>query len=521
MNTPNNQDPVAEWLGRGRAALDAGRPDAALAEFQQGLARFPGAPALLRETAFALAALGQPGHSLAAVRQALAQQPGDAAAQNLLGTLLAGHGDAAGATAAFRTACELDPAFAAAWSNLGRSLQESGEHDAARDALTQALALQPELESARQLLAEGAMMAGDTAAAAGHFRVLLEHNPDAGLAWWGLANLKVEPFTAADVAAMQALAGRSPAADENGIAVRFALARALEDTGQFAEAAAATFAANAAARPHFPWNPDRFRAWLDACGDVQATATAPDALGANVVFIVGMPRSGSTLIEQILAAHPDVAGGGELGDLPAVLGAEGRRRGQPWPAWQATASAADWERLGREYLARTARWRGDRRILTDKLPLNWQFTGAIRAMLPAARIIHSHRDAMENCWSCLGQLFWRGHNYSYDPAALAATWVACQQHMEGWAARVPQRVFSLAHEALLADPEGRTRALLGFLGLPFDPACLRFHESGRVVRTASAAQVRQPLQRDTTRTPRYGAHLEPLREALVAAGWRG
>ncbi|MEO8460859.1 MAG: sulfotransferase, partial [Dokdonella sp.] len=238
------------------------------------------------------------------------------------------------------------------------------------------------------------------------------------------------------------------------------------------------------------------------------------AQGDEVIFIVSLPRSGSTLTEQILASHPEVEGGNELPDLQRILEAESRRRRKPFPVWVGEATPADWQRMGEEYLARTARWREKRPRFTDKLPRNWLQAGAALAMLPAARIVNSRRDALETCFACYRQLF-AEHGFCYDIEDMAAYWHDYDRVCRKWAADFPDRFRDQHYEALLADPEGNTRELLAFCGLEFDPACLRFYETEREVHTPSAAQVREPLRKDTARSDRYGARLDPLRAALA------
>ncbi|HEY6894847.1 MAG TPA: sulfotransferase, partial [Rhodanobacteraceae bacterium] len=245
-------------------------------------------------------------------------------------------------------------------------------------------------------------------------------------------------------------------------------------------------------------------------------ATAGDAArGSEVVFVISLPRAGSTLVEQILSAHPDVEGAGEINDLALVIEAESARRGEPYPAWIAKATPDDWQRLGAQYLERTARWRTARRVHVDKAVFNWAFVGAIAAMLPGARIVNVRRDPIETGWSCFKQSFARGQQvFSYALADVGAYWVDYDRLMFFWHARFPRRIYDLSYEALVAAPEPEIRRLLDFAGLPFSASCLKFHKSDRVVRTASAAQVRQPMRADTARASNYGALLDPLRRAL-------
>jgi hypothetical protein len=275
---------------------------------------------------------------------------------------------------------------------------------------------------------------------------------------------------------------------------------------------------NASVRRTLPWDAAGFAQQLQALQaafPVAAARAAPDQ-GREVVFLVGLPRSGSTLVEQVLASHSQVEGASELPYLQSILDAESRRRGRRFPLWAAEASSEDWARLGQEYLGRSARWRRQRPIATDKLPDNWLFVGAIRAMLPAARIVDCRRDALQTCWSCFKQLFGPGRAaYSYDFSSLAQFAVACERSGDAWAAREPAAVRVQHYEALVADPERETRALLDFCGLPFEPGCLRAHEAQRAIRTPSALQVRQPMRQVSAPADAYGELLSPLRQALA------
>jgi hypothetical protein len=243
-------------------------------------------------------------------------------------------------------------------------------------------------------------------------------------------------------------------------------------------------------------------------------APNPDAtLGNQVLFVVSLPRSGSTLVEQILASHSRVEGSGELPDLPLTLTAESQRRRLQFPQWAGRATSADWQRLGKRYLERTARWRLRRPISIDKLPSNWMYIGAIRAMLPGAKIIVCRRDPLETCFSCYRQ-FLAGNEYARTFEDLAAFWHDFDRSVTFWRACAPANLYEHSYERLVADPQPGIRALLDFCGLPFEEACLDFHQNHREVRSPSATQVRQPLRQDTTHTARYGAMLDPLRRCL-------
>jgi tetratricopeptide (TPR) repeat protein len=376
--------------------------------------------------------------------------------------------------------------------------------------------LAPDHVDARALLADMLRVSGDAEAAAAEYRRIITARPFAGAAWWGLADLKTTKFAAEDIDLLCAAFADSRASDDDRIALGFALAKALDDHGRYAESLAALADANAIARRRRQWNAAAFSNGIAAIRDAfTPPPPAPDAgLGNGVVFIVSLPRSGSTLIEQILASHPSVEGAGELPDLPLVLTEESKRRGRPFPDWASAMQPDDWQRLGRRYLDRTSHWSRRRPMFADKLPNNWYYIGAIRAMLPGARIVGCRRDPLETCFSCYRQLL---HNNEYQRtfADLAAFWREFDTSLRLALAQHPANVHESVYEDLVADPERHIRRLLDFCGLPFDPACLEFHRTRRDVRSPSAMQVREPLRRDTARAPRYGALLDPLRDALA------
>ena len=503
-------------------ALDAGRVEEASRQLAGVSTTHPNHPEVLRMLAGILGMRGQHQEAIACMRRALAQRPDDAVYYNTLGTLLGQAGEYDAAIDSLRRTCELQPEMAIAWYNLGVMLTRCVRNEEAIEALQRAVALAPDHMSARASLADMLRMRGRVEEAAKEYRRVLAEQPWAGMAWWGLADIKIVRFSADDIVRMQAALRNPAAGDDDLIAVGFALAKAFDDNDRPADALAALAQANAIARRRRHWDRHGFSAGVaavHAAFDAEMAA-APALLGSEVIFIVGLPRSGSTLVEQILASHSRVEGAGELPDLPLVLGEESRRRNQPFPRWCETMLAADWERLGRRYLERTAHWRRHRTVFTDKLPSNWIYLGAIRAMLPGARIIGCRRDPLETCFSCYRQRL-DNNEYSRDFQDLASFWGDYDRSLKRWNARCPEHVFQHDYEALVRDPSDRIRQLLDFCGLPFEDACLRFHENVREVRSPSAMQVRQPLRSDTARAPAYGSLLDPLRSALGLPPWQG
>lgn len=496
-------------------ALEAGRIDEAGRHLSIVAAAYPIHAEILRLQAGIQSQRGQHQDAINSMRRAVVQRPYDGLYYNTLGTVLGAAGEFDDAIAALRRCCELQPAFAVAWYNLGVMLTRCVRYDDAVIALKKAVALAPDHAAARALLADMLRVNGRPEEAASEYRRIIAERPCAGMAWWGLADLKTVKFHADDIDRMRVAMQNPNASDDDLIAMGFAIAKALDDAGRYAESLTALAEANVIARRRKIWNASAFSADISAILDAftPAPASAPATLGSEVIFIVSLPRSGSTLVEQILASHPEVEGAGELVDLPQVLAEESRRRGQAFPRWVGAMQPLEWERLGRRYLERTTQWTRKRRMFTDKLPSNWYYIGAIRAMLPAAHIIVCRRDPLETCRSCYGQHL-DNNEYTRTFADLAGFWREFDRSIHHARSMHATVMYENVLEDLVAEPEAQIRRLLDSCGLPFDPACLDFHRTERDVRSPSAMQVRQPLRRDTARAPRYGALLDPLRAAL-------
>jgi tetratricopeptide (TPR) repeat protein len=501
-------------------ALELGRVDEADRQIIGLLALHPQHPEVLRLMAGAQSLRGQTEEAIATLQRAIALRPDDALYLNTLGSAQIDAFDYDSAIANLRRAVELDPKLAVAWYNLGLVLMRSMRVDESAVALRRAVALKPDELTARVILGDMLRAEGRNEEAIGEYRRVLARRADAGMAWWGLADMKTLRLGAADISQMQAVLRRTDVGEADLVATGFALAKALDDEGRYAESLQTLAQTNARVRQRQRWNAPTHAASVDAVLDAftPPRAGADPALGAEAIFIVSLPRSGSTLIEQVLASHSEVDGAGELSDLPLVLTEESQHRRQPFPQWVGAMRADDWQRLGTRYLERTAHWRARRPRFTDKLPYNWFYIGAIRAMLPGARIVVGRRDPLETCFSCYRQHL-ANNEYSRTFADLAAFWRDFDRAVKHWRTLHPEQVYENDYERLVREPEAAIRDLLASCGLPFEPACLDFHKTEREVHTPSAMQVREPLRRDTARADRYGALLDPLRAELGLPGY--
>jgi tetratricopeptide (TPR) repeat protein len=501
-------------------AYAAGRLDLAGARWLAADRLAPGHPELERWAAVLALAKAAPEDAETSLRRALTARPGDGELLRLLGQALAAqrrHAEAAELMAkAF--ACTRD---AAGLFELGKACDRLGLHQQALAAAEASLVLAPGSAKASLLRARSLVVLGRSGEAASVCRGLIRARSKASArAWFLLLDMKTEAIGADELRQLESEQRRAQDPDDR-VLLAFALGQAYELAGDCEAAIRIVHEGNRLAAVSRPWNRvafgDQCRAVAAAFGDVAERSAADQ--GADVVFLVGMPRSGSTLFEQVLSAHPRVEGASELPDLARVLQDESRRRGLALPDWAPRASAADWARLGRDYLQATARWRQVRPVSTDKMPSNWLLAGAAMAMLPQARFIECDREPVDTCWSCYRQLFARGQaDFAYDFGDLAAYWNALRQLGQQWADRRPGQYRRFRYESLVARPQDTIGELLEFCGLPFAPECLQPHLAVRSIRTASAAQVRQPLARRVPPSVAYGAMLDPLRACLDGQG---
>ena len=351
------------------------------------------------------------------------------------------------------------------------------------------------------------------------------HVPSLGTAWWSLANVKTERFSAADIASMRAqLAGTALDAQDR-IPIHYALGLALEQAGEYAQSFAHYAQGAAAKRATIKYDGRdlgpmmaRSRAFFTASR--MADHAGAGCMDASPIFIVGLPRAGSTLIEQILASHSQVEGTRELPEISNIVRDIGHggdtTRPFRYPECLAELGAAELSALGARYIERTRAYRHtDKPYFIDKMPANWQHAGLIRMILPHARIIDARRGGMATCFSAFKQLFGHGVHYSYDLAELGQYWRAYADRMADYDAQLPGYIHRVVYEDLVADTEAQTRALLAYCGLDFEAGCLRFWESARVVATPSSEQVRRPVFTDGVEQWR---HYAPWLGALEKEG---
>jgi tetratricopeptide (TPR) repeat protein len=356
------------------------------------------------------------------------------------------------------------------------------------------------------------------------YRAAAAARPDFGDAYWSLANLKTYLFADTEVAAMRAAEAAPATATVDRYHLCFALGKALEDRGQYAESYACYERGNALRRAASRYRPEvhelNTRLQIEVCTpELLARHAGAGATAADPIFIVGLPRSGSTLIEQILASHSQVEGTYELADVPRIVAELKGRDSEPdyprYPAVLRQMSDGDLHRLGEKYLSDTRAYRTGRPRFIDKMPNNFRHVGLIHLMLPNARIIDARREPMACCFGNFKQLFAKGQEFAYGIADIARYYRTYLELMRHWNRVLPGRVLRVQHEDLVDDLEGNVRRLLEYCGLAFESACVEFHRTERSIRTASSEQVRQPIYREGLDQWRhYEPWLGSLRTAL-------
>lgn len=399
-----------------------------------------------------------------------------------------------------------------------------GEHDRAIGLYRELLRVVPDAADLHLSLAHSLKTQGRQAEAIDAYRAAIAARPDFGDAYWSMANLKTYRFTDGEIDGMLAQVATPSTSLVDGYHLNFALGKAFEDRGDYAASWQHYAKGNALKRSESRYRPEiietNTRRQIEVCTrEFFAEHAGAGDSSADPIFIVGLPRSGSTLLEQILASHPLVDGTQELADIPRiVLELQGRDPDLDDPRYPGVLtqmSPEQFRSLGEAYLRDTRIYRGTAPYFIDKMPNNFRHLGLIHLMFPNAKIIDARREPMACCFSNLKQLFATGQEFTYSIEDIARYYRTYLDVMEHWDHVLPGRVLRVHHEDVVDDLEGNVRRILDYCGLPFDPACLAFHETRRSVRTASSEQVRQPIFRDgIDQWTHYAPYLALLRERL-------
>ena len=429
------------------------------------------------------------GEALECFERAIALEPSQVQSHFLRAATLARASFTHEAIAAYRQCLALRPGHAGALLGLGHALNAIGDND-------------------------GAVAAYDEC---------IQVTPESGETYWSLANLKTYRFDDAAIAEMEKRVAAPGGSRQSEVNFLFALAKAWEDRGDFERAWEFYRRGNETQRAEVTYDPVQTEVMNDRLLEVYTAEFLESLRGAGnpddaPIFILGLPRSGSTLLEQILASHGDVEGTAELSYIGRLASSLNRNRatGVNYPEAMRELAPANLTSLGAEYLsfARMHRRSGLPRFI-DKMPNNFPNAGFIALILPNAKIIDARRHPLDACLSCYRQLFAKGQNFTYDLTEIGEYYLQYQRMMDHWTSALPGHVLTVQYEEIVSDFEPQVRRLLEFCGLPWQDECLRFYESERPVRTPSAEQVRQPIyDRSVGYFQRYESHLGELVDVI-------
>lgn len=507
--------------GLGQIAYLRGQYQLALRLITEALRRRQHFPSALNNLGSALMKMKEWEAARDTLEGSLRQRPRDAGTLSNLGAVYLELGDLEKAEKHLRRAVELKPSHATAWNNLGNIFRVREEWATAKAHYSKALGLDPDNREALRNCGNVMTKLGEMDKAAEYFRHALDLEPNSVEALTGLSSCK--KFSADDPDLNRFERAGQDAGDwtrGQRVSFFFSWGKALDDAKRYDDAFVCFDNGNAQRAEERLYDSQRFTSFVDELMEIfpRDRIEALRAQGntdESAVFVIGMPRSGTTLTEQILASHPQVFGAGELSTWKEVL--ESLMEGtvsEKYNEWWRGITGDALNTAGSRYLAQRPQSRGALKT-TDKMPGNFLHLGLIRLALPNARILHCVRNPVDVCLSCFQKDFVEGQNFSYRQDWLGQRFRDYARLMEFWRELFPGEWLDVPYEQVVGDPENWARQIVDFAGLPWDDACIEFHRAKRVVHTASVWQVRQPVYKSAVeRWRRYESHLQPLLEAL-------
>ena len=494
-----------------------GRPKQAAALFERVLANDPNFVPAYGNLASSLTKLGRADDAKRVVDRALNLQPELAIANHALGELGYQVAEYDKAATFYQRALTIEPTNFHSQNGLGMALRRLGRPEEALAAFERAIQLQPDNASIHLNLGNVLSDLGRIDEAAESYRQSIRLRPTHAASYQLLAGVRKQTSHDAELEAMEALSKKPGLSIEDRMNLAFGLGKAYEDLEQYDKAFEYFRRGNKFKRRLTPysitqdvWLFERLRSIFssDFIEQHQGLGSEDDC----PIFVLGMPRSGTSLVEQILASHPEIHGAGELADLE--IGCQGAVT--KFPDQLAQLGSDAWKSLADDYLQNLRRHSATAHYITDKMPHNFVYIGMIAILLPKAKIVHCRRGPIDTCLSLFKNLFGTAtHHWSYDIKDLGRYYLLYQELMAHWHSTLPGKIYDIQYENLVADPERQIRDLLNYCEIPFDPACLSFHESDRAVKTLSFAQVRQPIYSSSVQLwKRYERHLKPLASRL-------
>ncbi len=497
--TASAKDPV---LLEAAIALNDGRIGVAERQLKSYLMRHPTDVAAIRMLAELAARLGRYKDSETLLTRALELAPDFRAARHNLAIVQLRQGKTAEPIALAQTLLKAEPKDAGYRTLYCAALVRHGDYDRAIPEYKSFLADHPKHPKSWMSYGHALKTVGRAGDSIDAYRRAIALKPSLGEAWWSLANLKTFRFSADDIAIMERENARADISDEDRVHLAFALGKALEDKGDYAASYAQYDRGNTLRQTQISYDEDGMAGRMGEIGafftkEFFAAREGQGCAAPDPIFILGMPRAGSTLIEQILSSHSMIEGTTELPDiinLARELGAAGKDERSAYPAILASLPPDELKRLGDEYIRRTRpQRRTEKPLFIDKMPNNFMHAGLIRLILPNTKIIDARRHPMACCFSNFKQHFAKGQGFSYGQERIARYYRDYVMLMARYDETMPGAVHRVIHERLVENLESEVRALLAFIGVPFEEACLRFYENDRAVRTPSSEQVRRPI----------------------------
>lgn len=508
----------------GSVLRDLDRPGEAEQAYRRALALKPNYVEALNNLVLALKDQHRLDEALAAGQQALSLNPRNGDALAYIGAIYSEQKKVDLAFDALKKSLAIAPNKPETVNMLGRAYFEAGQSEKAIDAYQRAIALKPDLADPFNNLGNALKELGRFDEALVAFETCLALKPESVGTYVNLADTKkFRDQGDKHLTAMEAVLARNNLSEERRMQLNFALGKAYDDLGRYDEAFARLIEGNALKRKTFTYDEPTVLGYFDRIRNV-VTADAVQALSGGgfattqPIFVLGMPRSGTTLVEQILASHRLVTGAGELKDFSETVNSVRSNDGRqaPFPEFLPVLTPAELARIGEAYANRLARRAPGAQHITDKMPSNFYFLGLIHLALPGAKIIHSNRNAVDTCVSCFSKLFSAEQIQTYDLSELGRYYRGYHGLMAHWREVLPQDAFlDVRYEDVVADTEGQARRILEFCGLPWDAGVLDFHRHDRPVKTASSSQVRQPIYATSVaRWRHYEKFVGPLLDEL-------
>lgn len=460
----------------------------------------------------------------ALLRRAIQIAPDFTQGLHALGSVLVEQNKRQDAIGIYQQLHKLDAKDEKALMGLASSNAYVGDCDAAIEAYEKCLALKHHAPGVHMSYAHMLKTVGESEKAIKHYRTAIEQKPDLGESYWSLANLKMFNFTADEITEMEQQVNAEGLSKDAKVHLHFSLGKAYEDNKNFEKAWHHYHTGNQQNRQLVEYDPVHFELQLQDIKDVFTEAFINQHKGHGFddpapIFIVGLPRTGSTLTEQILSSHSLVEGTAELSNIGKIAQSTGkyRRDGLTYPQTLETANKRDWAAYGREYIEQTRHHRVLNKVyFIDKMPNNFMHVGWIKMILPNAKIINTRRSPVESCLGAYKQLFAQGQTFSYDMLELAEYYKVYDDLMSHWHQLFPGEILDVHYEHTVTDLESQVKRILDFCQLDFEQGCIDFHQNKRRVKTASSEQVRQPIYSSALNlSAKYGDAVELWREELA------